>query len=157
MLKWLWLSLVLFAGDQASKLWVVANFDLYESKALLPSLNFTYVHNTGAAFSFLSSAGGWQRWFFVAIALIASITLTVWLSRLKPSERWMAATLSLILGGAIGNLFDRISYGYVIDFIDVYYQANHWPVFNIADCAISIGVAMMLLDTFRGEPEKGSK
>ncbi len=157
MLKWLWLSLVLFAGDQASKLWVVANFDLYESKALLPSLNFTYVHNTGAAFSFLSSAGGWQRWFFVGIALIASITLTIWLSRLKPSERWMAATLSLILGGAIGNLFDRISYGYVIDFIDVYYQAWHWPVFNVADCAISIGVAMMLLDTFRGESEKGSK
>ena len=157
MLKWLWLSLVLFAGDQASKLWVVANFDLYESKALLPSLNFTYVHNTGAAFSFLSSAGGWQRWFFVGIALVASITLTIWLSRLKSSERWMAVTLSLILGGAIGNLFDRISYGYVIDFIDVYYQAWHWPVFNIADCAISIGVVMMLLDTFRGEPEKGSK
>ncbi len=157
MLKWLWLSLVLFAGDQASKLWVVANFDLYESKALLPSLNFTYVHNTGAAFSFLSSAGGWQRWFFVGIALVASITLTIWLSRLKSSERWMAMTLSLILGGAIGNLFDRISYGYVIDFIDVYYQTWHWPVFNIADCAISIGVVMMLLDTFRGEPEKGSK
>ncbi len=157
MLKWLGLSLVLFAGDQASKLWVVANFDLYESKALLPLLNVTYVHNTGAAFSFLSSAGGWQRWFFVGIALIASITLTVWLSRLKSSERWMAVTLSLILGGAIGNLFDRISYGYVIDFIDVYYQAWHWPVFNIADCAISVGVVMMLIDTFRTRPTKGSK
>ncbi|MBV1950812.1 MAG: signal peptidase II [Cycloclasticus sp.] len=157
MLKWLWLSLVLFAGDQASKLWVVANFDLYESKALLPSLNFTYVHNTGAAFSFLSSAGGWQRWFFVGIALVASITLTIWLSRLKSSERWMAVTLSLILGGAIGNLFDRISYGYVIDFIDVYYQAWHWPVFNIADCAISIGVVMMLFDTFFGQTGSDSK
>lgn len=157
MLKWLWLSLVLFAGDQASKLWVVANFDLYESKALLPSLNFTYVHNTGAAFSFLSSAGGWQRWFFVGIALVASITLTIWLSRLKSSERWMAVTLSLILGGAIGNLFDRISYGYVIDFIDVYYQAWHWPVFNIADCAISIGVVMMLFDTFFGQTDPNSK
>ena len=157
MLKWLWLSLVLFAGDQASKLWVAANFDLYESKALLPSLNFTYVHNTGAAFSFLSSAGGWQRWFFVGIALVASITLTIWLSRLKSSERWMAVTLSLILGGAIGNLFDRISYGYVIDFIDVYYQAWHWPVFNIADCAISIGVVMMLFDTFFGQTDPNSK
>ena len=156
MLKWLWLSLVLFAGDQASKLWVVANFDLYESKALLPSLNFTYVHNTGAAFSFLSSAGGWQRWFFVGIALVASITLIIWLSRLKLSERWMAVTLSLILGGAIGNLFDRISYGYVIDFIDVYYQAWHWPVFNIADCAIFIGVVMMLFDTFFGQTDSGS-
>jgi len=93
----------------------------------------------------------------VGIALIASITLTVWLSRLKSSERWMAMTLSLILGGAIGNLFDRISYGYVIDFIDVYYQTWHWPVFNIADCAISVGVVMMLIDTFRTRPTKGSK
>jgi len=149
MLKWLSLSLLVLVLDQLSKLWVVANFDLYESIQLIPQLNFTYVHNTGAAFSFLSSAGGWQRWFFVAIALVASISLSVWLTRLKPSERWMAVTLSLILGGAIGNVLDRIAYGYVIDFIDVYYQTWHWPVFNIADCAISVGVLMMLIDTFR--------
>jgi len=149
MLKWLSLSLLVLVLDQLSKLWVVANFDLYESIQLIPQLNFTYVHNTGAAFSFLSSAGGWQRWFFVGIALVASISLSVWLTRLKPSERWMAVTLSLILGGAIGNVLDRIAYGYVIDFIDVYYQAWHWPVFNIADCAISVGVLMMLIDTFR--------
>ncbi|OUR83197.1 signal peptidase II [Cycloclasticus sp. 46_120_T64] len=149
MLKWLGLSLLVLVLDQLSKLWVVANFDLYESIQLIPQLNFTYVHNTGAAFSFLSSAGGWQRWFFVAIALIASISLSIWLTRLKPAERWMAVTLSLILGGAIGNVIDRISYGYVIDFIDVYYQTWHWPVFNIADCAISVGVLMMLIDTFR--------
>ena len=149
MLKWLSLSLLVLVLDQLSKLWVVANFDLYESIQLIPQLNFTYVHNTGAAFSFLSSAGGWQRWFFVGIALVASISLSVWLARLKPSERWMAVTLSLILGGAIGNVLDRIAYGYVIDFIDVYYQTWHWPVFNIADCAISVGVLMMLIDTFR--------
>jgi len=154
MLKWLGLSLLIIVLDQASKLWVVANFDLYESIALLPGVNFTYVHNTGAAFSFLSSAGGWQRWFFVGIALVATVVLLVWLWKLKTSERWMAATLSLILGGAIGNLYDRIAYSYVIDFIDVYYDSHHWPVFNIADSAISIGVVMMLIDTFRGEESK---
>jgi len=157
MLKWLWLSLAVFALDQITKLWVVANFDLYESIQVVPQINITYVHNTGAAFSFLSSAGGWQRWFFVGVAVIASIILTVWLVRLKTSDEWMAVTLSLILGGAIGNLFDRISYAYVIDFIDVYYQTWHWPVFNIADCAISIGVVMMLIDTFRPEPTNDSK
>jgi len=154
MLKWLGLSLLIIVLDQASKLWVVANFDLYESIALLPGVNFTYVHNTGAAFSFLSSAGGWQRWLFVGIALVATVFLLVWLRKLKTSERWMAATLSLILGGAIGNLYDRIAYSYVIDFIDVYYDSHHWPVFNIADSAISIGVVMMLIDTFRGEESK---
>jgi signal peptidase II len=146
MLKWLWLSLVVVGLDQVSKLWVVSNFRLYESIQLLPSLNLTYVHNTGAAFSFLSTAGGWQRWFFVGIALVATIVLTIWLARLKSNERWMAATLSLILGGAIGNLYDRIAYAYVIDFIDVYYETWHWPVFNVADSAISIGVVMMLVD-----------
>ena len=157
MMKWLWLSLLVVGLDQASKLWVVSNFSLYESISLLPSVNFTYVHNTGAAFSFLSTAGGWQRWFFVAIALLATIVLTVWLSRLKQTERWMAVTLSLILGGAVGNLIDRIAYSYVIDFIDVYYQSWHWPVFNIADCAISVGVMMMLIDIFRTQPENESK
>ncbi len=151
MLKWLGLSLIIIALDQASKLWVVANFDLYESMPLLSGVNLTYVHNTGAAFSFLSSAGGWQRWFFVAIALVATIVLVIWLSRLKVSERWMAITLSLILGGAIGNLYDRIVYSYVIDFIDVYYESHHWPVFNVADSAICVGAVMMLIDTFRGK------
>lgn len=157
MLRWLWLSIVVIVLDQISKHWVVSHFELYESIQLLPSFNLTYVRNTGAAFSFLSSAGGWQRWFFVGIALVATIVLTVWLARLKSSERWMAVTLSLILGGAIGNLYDRISYAYVIDFIDVYYQTWHWPVFNIADSAISIGVVMMLIDVFRGEDSKTAK
>jgi len=151
MLKWLWLSLLVFVLDQVSKLLIVKNFDLYESVGLIPSVNFTYVHNMGAAFSFLSSAGGWQRWFFVGIAIIAITVLVIWLRRLKPTETWMAVTISLVLGGAVGNLYDRISYGYVIDFIDVYYQAHHWPVFNIADSAISIGVVMMLVDAFKSD------
>lgn len=157
MLKWLGLSLLILVLDQVSKLWVIAHFRLYESVEILPSVNLTYVHNMGAAFSFLSSAGGWQRWFFVAIAIIAVIVIVVWLSRLKPNEKWMAVTLSLILGGAVGNLYDRISYGYVVDFIDVYYGSHHWPVFNVADSAISIGVLMMLIDIFRGEDSKTAK
>lgn len=157
MLKWLWLSLVVVGLDQVSKLWVVSNFRLYESIQLLPSLNLTYVHNTGAAFSFLSTAGGWQRWFFVGIALVATIVLTIWLARLKSNERWMAATLSLILGGAIGNLYDRIAYAYVIDFIDVYYETWHWPVFNVADSAISIGVVMMLVDIVWSNDSKAAE
>jgi len=157
MLKWLGLSLVVFVLDQVSKHWVITYFSLYESVEIMPSINLTYVHNMGAAFSFLSSAGGWQRWFFVVIAVIATTVLMIWLSRLKPSERWMAVTLSLILGGAVGNLYDRISYGYVVDFIDVYYGSYHWPVFNVADSAISIGVVMMLIDIFRGEDSKTAK
>jgi len=157
MLKWLGLSLVVFVLDQVSKHWVITYFSLYESVEIMPSVNLTYVHNMGAAFSFLSSAGGWQRWFFVVIAVIATTVLMIWLSRLKPSERWMAVTLSLILGGAVGNLYDRISYGYVVDFIDVYYGSYHWPVFNVADSAISIGVVMMLIDIFRGEDSKTAK
>jgi signal peptidase II len=157
MFKWLWLSLLVFVLDQASKLWVVSNFELYESIQLFPSLNFTYVHNLGAAFSFLSSAGGWQRWFFVGVALIATTVLLIWLRKLKPTERWMAVTISLVLGGAVGNLYDRISYGYVIDFIDVYYKTHHWPVFNIADSAISVGVVMMLIDAFKGESSKAAQ
>lgn len=157
MLKWLWLSVLILVLDQASKLWVVANFELYESIALWPSVNFTYVHNKGAAFSFLSSAGGWQRWFFVLIAVVATTVLLIWLTRLKASEKWMAITIAMVLGGAIGNLYDRISYGYVIDFIDVYYQAHHWPVFNIADSAISIGVVMMLVDAFKTDKSKAAE
>ncbi|ORU89903.1 MAG: signal peptidase II [Cycloclasticus sp. symbiont of Poecilosclerida sp. M] len=156
MLKWTWISAVVLLLDQLSKLWVVENFALYESVSIIPYLNLTYVHNTGAAFSFLSTAGGWQRWVFAAIAVIAVIILTVWLKRLKRDETWLAFSLSLILGGAIGNLYDRIAYGYVIDFFDVYYQQWHWPVFNVADSAISVGVTILLIDTFFNERRESS-
>jgi len=146
MLKWLWLSLLIIVLDQLSKLWVVSEFELYQSIELMPYLNLTYVHNKGAAFSFLSSAGGWQRWFFSVISVVAILVLLVWLKRLKPTEKLLAVSMSLILGGAIGNLYDRLAYGYVIDFLDAYYQQWHWPVFNIADSAIVLGVGLMLLD-----------
>ena len=132
-LKWLWLAALLLGLDQASKLAVDKSFALYESVAVMPFFNLTYVHNTGAAFSFLSEAGGWQRWFFAALAIIMSTIMTLWLTRLKAHETLLAVSLSLILGGAMGNLIDRLAYGYVIDFLDVYYQTWHWPAFNIAD------------------------
>lgn len=148
MLKWLWLSVLSLLLDQASKLAVDGSMQLFESIPLLPYFNLTYVHNTGAAFSFLSDAGGWQRWLFAGLAVVMSSIIGLWLARLKQHETLMAVALALVLGGAIGNLIDRVAYGYVIDFLDVYYQDWHWPAFNIADSAICVGVALMLLESF---------
>ncbi len=146
-LKWLWLSLLALVLDQASKLTVAGAMQLYQSIPITPYFNLTYMHNTGAAFSFLSDAGGWQRWFFAGLALVISIVMTIWLARLKSHETLLAIALSLVLGGAIGNLIDRLAYGYVIDFLDVYYQDWHWPAFNIADSAIVLGVGLMLAES----------
>ncbi|MDT4289668.1 signal peptidase II [Methylomonas sp. MO1] len=148
MLKWLWISALTLVLDQASKLAVDGSMQLFESIPLLPYFNLTYVHNTGAAFSFLAQAGGWQRWLFAGLAVVMSSIIAVWLHRLQKHETLMAVALALVLGGAIGNLIDRVAYGYVIDFLDVYYQDWHWPAFNIADSAICIGVGLMLLESF---------
>jgi len=147
-LKWLWLSLLAVILDQGSKLVIAGSMQLYQSIPIMPYFNLTYVHNTGAAFSFLSEAGGWQRWFFAGLAFVISIVIAVWLARLKQHETLLAVALSLVLGGAIGNLIDRLAYGYVIDFLDVYYQTWHWPAFNIADSAITLGVILMLVESF---------
>lgn len=154
MLKWLWLSLAVLMLDQATKLWVAASMRLYESIEVMPFFRLTYVHNQGAAFSFLSEAGGWQRWFFVLLTVGVGIGIAVWLSRLPAAARLQAAALALILGGAMGNLIDRLAYGYVIDFLDVYYESWHWPAFNVADSAITLGVALMLIDSFRPAPAR---
>lgn len=148
MLKWLWISAVILLLDQASKLVIDSAMRLYQSIPLIPYFNLTYVHNTGAAFSFLSSAGGWQRWLFAGLAIVMSCVIAVWLARLQKQETLMAVALSLVLGGAVGNLIDRIAYGYVIDFLDVYYRDWHWPAFNVADSAICVGVGLMVLDSF---------
>lgn len=156
--QFLWLSLVLIVLDQISKQWVMHSFELYESIALMPNLNFTYVHNYGAAFSFLSDSGGWQRWFFTAIALAVSAVLVIWLRR-NPANLWRQnLAFALILAGAIGNVIDRIVFGYVIDFVDVYAGDWHWPAFNVADMAITIGAILMLLEAFfEREPVSESK
>ena len=148
MLKWLWLSLLAVILDQGSKLVIDSSMRLYQSIPVMPYFNLTYVHNTGAAFSFLSEAGGWQRWFFAGLAILISGVIAVWLARLKQHETLLAIALSLVLGGAIGNLIDRLAYGYVIDFLDVYYGNWHWPAFNIADSAITLGVILMLAESF---------
>ena len=148
MLKWLGLSFLAIILDQASKLAIDSSMQLYQSIPVLPYFNLTYVHNLGAAFSFLSDAGGWQRWFFATLAIVISAVIAVWLARLKAHETLLAVALSLVLGGAIGNLIDRLAYGYVIDFLDVYYQNWHWPAFNIADSAITLGVLLLLLESF---------
>lgn len=148
MLKWLSLSVLTIILDQCSKLAVDGLMQLYESIPVMPYVNLTYVHNTGAAFSFLSDAGGWQRWFFAGLAALISVTITVWMAKLKQHETLLAVALALVLGGAVGNLIDRLAYGYVIDFIDVYYQNWHWPAFNIADSAITIGVVLMIAESF---------
>ena len=153
MLKWLGISGLIVVIDQITKLWIDSSMRLFESIPLTSFFNLTYVHNTGAAFSFLSEAGGWQRWFFALLALVISGVLIVWMARLKQHERLMAAALSLVLGGAIGNLIDRVAYGYVIDFLDFYYQSWHWPAFNVADMAICLGVFLMLLENFQSEQE----
>ena len=148
MLRWLWLSLVMLILDQVTKQWAENTLTYGSPVEVLPMLNWTLLYNEGAAFSFLADAGGWQRWFFSGLALIISAVIVVWLSRLKDDERWAAVSLSLILSGAIGNVIDRLLYGHVIDFIDVYYQQYHWPAFNIADSAITVGVVIMLLSAF---------
>lgn len=150
MLNWLWLSLLVIVLDQVTKYWASQALQLHESVPLLPFLNFTLMHNTGAAFSFLSQAGGWQRWFFTAIALIVSVIIVLWMRRLSHAERWEAAALALILGGALGNVWDRMQLGYVVDFIDLYYGTWHWPAFNIADAAITVGAIMIVLQALRG-------
>ena len=157
-LKWLWLSLLVFVLDQASKLFFENSLSLYQQIVVIPDyFSWTLAYNKGAAFSFLASESGWQRWFFAAIAVVVSAVLVVWLKRLKAHETLLALALALVLGGAIGNLFDRVVYGHVIDFILVHWQ-NRWyfPAFNLADSAITLGAILLALDMFKpqksGEP-----
>ncbi len=156
MLKWLWVSVVVIGLDQLTKLWASSALDYAVPVAVIPYFNLTLLHNTGAAFSFLSEAGGWQRWFFALMALAVSTVILLWLKRLPSTKVWLAVALALVLGGALGNVWDRIYLGYVVDFIDLYYQGWHWPAFNIADSAISVGAVMLIIDSLRSENGKKS-
>jgi signal peptidase II len=149
-MKWLWLSAVVLILDQCSKLIADALLQFNQPVPLLPFLDLHKVYNPGAAFSFLSDASGWQRWFFVGLTLFVSLVLIVWLRRLQAGQERLALALALILGGAAGNLIDRVVYGYVIDFIDLYYGNWHWPVFNLADSAITLGAGLLVLDALLG-------
>ncbi|MCG7927541.1 MAG: signal peptidase II [Candidatus Thiodiazotropha taylori] len=146
MINWLWLSFVVILLDQLTKQMADRMLTLYEPVYVLPIFDLTLLYNKGAAFSFLSDQGGWQRWFFTVLAIVVTSVLTVWLWRLKQQEKWVAVSLSLIIGGAIGNVIDRILFGHVIDFLHFHYQQHYWPAFNIADSAITLGVGIMLYD-----------
>lgn len=147
MFKWLTLSLVIILLDQVTKHFASHILSMYQPIPIVPGFNLTLMHNTGAAFSFLSQAGGWQRWFFIGIASVVSIVIIVWMNGLPKNKYWLLTALALILGGAIGNVCDRIILGYVIDFIEVYYGDMFWPAFNIADSAITIGAIMLIIDS----------
>ena len=148
MKKWPWfiLSIFILLIDQLSKYWAASTLVPYQPDSIFPMFNFTLAYNTGAAFSFLSGTGGWHRWFFAGFSVVMSCILITWLVRISPKAKLQSLAVSLILGGAIGNLYDRASLGHVIDFIDVYYENHHWPVFNLADTAICVGAFLLLVD-----------
>jgi len=163
-IMWIFLAIACFIADQLTKLWVSASFEYREVLEVLPVFNLTLAHNYGAAFSMLSEAGGWQRWMFSGLAIIASVIILGWLRRTPKSLRVFCISLTLILGGALGNVFDRLVHGYVIDFLDFHWGNAHFPAFNIADTAITVGAILMLWYSFFIEPkleaaqsEEGSK
>jgi signal peptidase II len=147
--RWLPLTLVVIVIDQITKWLIVQNFTYGERLNLLPVLDLTLAYNKGAAWSFLDAASGWQRWMFTVLALIVAVVLVLWLKRLKArTQGLLACALSLILAGAVGNVIDRLRLGHVIDFILAYWNEHAFPIFNVADSAISIGAALLLLDAF---------
>lgn len=151
MIRFLWLSLLVVVLDQLSKHWVVASFEEFEVMYVLPVFNLTLVYNTGAAFSFLADAGGWQTYFFIGLALVVSVVLVVWMHRLQPHERLLGFALSLLLGGAIGNVIDRLLLGKVVDFLQWHWGPYYFPSFNLADSAIVLAMAFLLWDAFTSQ------
>ena len=154
--KWVGAALGIAVLDQFTKLMAEGALGLHQPVAIMPSLNLTLTYNKGAAFSFLSDAGGWQRWLFSGIAVAVVAFLTHWLHTLGRRLLWMPLGITLVLGGALGNLYDRVLVGAVVDFVDVYYGTWHWPAFNFADSAICVGAIMLVIGTLRGDdrPER---
>ena len=148
MSRWLFISAVIVVADQLSKAWITARYQLFDSEAITSFFNLVLVMNSGAAFSFLAGAGGWQKWFFVVLTVSIS-TWLIFMLRQSTTERLMSSALALILGGAIGNLIDRLRFDAVVDFLDFHYAGHHFPAFNVADSAISVGVACLLLHEIR--------
>jgi signal peptidase II len=147
-LPYLALSGAVVVLDQLTKFLIERHLAMFESVSVLPVLEITRLHNTGAAFSFLAEEAGWQRWFFTALAIIVSIVLALWLRRIDAQARVLATAVALILGGAIGNVIDRVRLGHVIDFIYAHWDRHYFPAFNVADSAICVGAGLLLLDTW---------
>ncbi len=153
-LKWLRLSALVLFLDQGSKILAEYYLQLYQRVEVLPFMNLTLMQNHGAAFSFLADAGGWQRWFFIVLTLVVMVLLLRWLRALQPQEQGVAVAIALIIGGAMGNLIDRVQYGYVIDFLDFHALGWHWPAFNVADSAITVGAVILVWDALFGAPDE---
>lgn len=150
---WLGVSAVVIAVDLASKAWMSSALRYGEVREVLPFFNLVLVHNTGAAFSFLADAGGWQRWFFTLVAIVISAVILAMLRR-QAGKPLLAGALALVLGGALGNLYDRVTLGHVVDFVQLHAGGYYWPAFNVADSAICVGVAFLIWDGLRsGEPQ----
>ncbi|MFZ2217550.1 MAG: signal peptidase II [Rhodoferax sp.] len=145
MLPWLGLALIFLIADQFTKILILGYYQLGDSTAITSFFNIVRVHNTGAAFSFLADASGWQRWFFTGIG-VAAVGVILWMLKAHPGQKLFSFALACILGGAVGNVIDRVRYGYVVDFLDFYWGTWHFPAFNIADSAISVGAACLILD-----------
>ncbi len=145
LIHWLAIALVLVLTDQFTKILVIGSFELGEGQAVTGFFNLVRVHNAGAAFSFLAGASGWQRWFFTALGLVAAVVI-VWMLRNHPGQRLFCFALACVLGGAVGNVIDRVLYGYVVDFVDFHWAGMHFPAFNVADSAITVGAACLILD-----------
>lgn len=156
-LRWLWVTVLVMVIDFASKQWIMANMQLHETRALMPFLNLFYAHNYGAAFSFLADKGGWQRWFFAGIAIAIAVALVVMMYRNRATQRLTNIAYAMIIGGALGNLLDRFWHGFVVDFIDFYVGDWHFATFNIADCGICIGAALVILEGFIPSSRKATK
>lgn len=155
-LLWLAVAVAVVVLDQLTKIWADANLIYAQPNPVLPVLDITLHYNPGAAFSFLSDAGGWQRWFFTVIAAAVSLYLLVWLLKLRREQVLLSLSLTLVLGGALGNLWDRVRLGHVIDFISVHWGTAYFPTFNIADAAISVGAVLLIIDTFINSDAKPS-
>jgi signal peptidase II len=146
--RWLAVSAAIFAADFATKAWVSRAFTPGDSHEVTPFFNLVLAHNTGAAFSFLADASGWQRWFFTIVTVVISVGIVVMLSRQR-NAAWVSSALALVLGGALGNLYDRVTLGHVVDFVQLHAAGYYWPAFNVADSAISVGVVMLIWDSLR--------
>jgi signal peptidase II len=145
-LRWFALAAIVVLLDQLTKLWIVSDFVLGDSRYVNSFFNLVRAHNEGAAFSFLSDAGGWQRWFFTVLSTVISLVIIVWVVRLPRQKILEAVALSLILGGALGNLYDRATLGYVVDFLDFHWAGWHFAAFNVADMAISVGAGLIIIE-----------
>jgi signal peptidase II len=143
-LVWVWIAVLVIVVDRYTKSWVLAHLFAHEPLVVFPFFNLTLAYNTGAAFSFLQSAAGWQTFVFTSLAIVVSVGILVWLARTPSRDRWEGIALSLILGGALGNAWDRLIYGHVVDFLDFHWESWHFATFNVADSAICVGAVMLV-------------